>query len=201
MIDTLRQLADACCGDHRPDCPISPIWAKEKNLGVTTPVGKSRSLVTSTHTMFLHRIDSDRTARPSRCLVFRGCRALELNRNGEGRTQLRRPMPQPPRDWYAVAALLDATGQLSGKAKGRDDPRARRPARLGRDPFPSGVTGGEQIHDYMTLPDAGSRTRTRSILGSALFGALLLFVAGFSQPDALHAATHDTRHAYRLSCN
>ncbi len=22
MIDTLRQLADACCGDHRPDCPI-----------------------------------------------------------------------------------------------------------------------------------------------------------------------------------
>ncbi len=45
----------------------------------------------------------------------------------------------------------------------------------------------------LTLPAAGSRTRTRSILGSALFGALLLFVAGFSQPDALHAATHDTR--------
>lgn len=22
MIDTLRQLADACCGDDRPDCPI-----------------------------------------------------------------------------------------------------------------------------------------------------------------------------------
>ena len=22
MIDTLRHLADACCGDHRPDCPI-----------------------------------------------------------------------------------------------------------------------------------------------------------------------------------
>lgn len=22
MIDTLRQLADACCGDHRPECPI-----------------------------------------------------------------------------------------------------------------------------------------------------------------------------------
>ena len=22
MMDTLRQLADACCGDHRPDCPI-----------------------------------------------------------------------------------------------------------------------------------------------------------------------------------
>lgn len=22
MMDTLRQLADACCGDHRPECPI-----------------------------------------------------------------------------------------------------------------------------------------------------------------------------------
>jgi len=22
MMDSLRQLADACCGDHRPDCPI-----------------------------------------------------------------------------------------------------------------------------------------------------------------------------------
>ena len=22
MMDTLRHLADACCGDHRPDCPI-----------------------------------------------------------------------------------------------------------------------------------------------------------------------------------
>jgi MerR family gold-responsive transcriptional activator of gol and ges genes len=22
MMETLRQLADACCGDHRPDCPI-----------------------------------------------------------------------------------------------------------------------------------------------------------------------------------
>ncbi|MCA0270886.1 MAG: Cu(I)-responsive transcriptional regulator [Proteobacteria bacterium] len=22
MIDTLRHLADVCCGDHRPDCPI-----------------------------------------------------------------------------------------------------------------------------------------------------------------------------------
>lgn len=22
MIDTLSELADACCGDHRPDCPI-----------------------------------------------------------------------------------------------------------------------------------------------------------------------------------
>ncbi len=53
----------------------------------------------------------------------------------------------------------------------------------------------------LTLPAAGSRTRTRSILGSALFGALLLFVAGFSQPDALHAATHDTRHATGFPCH
>jgi cobalt transporter subunit CbtB len=53
----------------------------------------------------------------------------------------------------------------------------------------------------LTFPVARSQTSTRSILGTALFGALLLFVAGFSQPDALHAATHDTRHATGFPCH
>lgn len=41
MIDTLRHLADACCGDHRPDCPIltdlgkgpDPQWAGDASTG------------------------------------------------------------------------------------------------------------------------------------------------------------------------
>jgi Cu(I)-responsive transcriptional regulator len=33
MIDTLRHLASACCGDHRPDCPI----LTDLGLGPTPP--------------------------------------------------------------------------------------------------------------------------------------------------------------------
>jgi cobalt transporter subunit CbtB len=53
----------------------------------------------------------------------------------------------------------------------------------------------------LTLPVASSQSSARSILGTALFGAMLLFVAGFSQPDALHASTHDTRHATGFPCH
>ena len=35
MIDTLRHLADACCGDHRPDCPI----LADLGQGVDQPSG------------------------------------------------------------------------------------------------------------------------------------------------------------------
>ena len=38
MIDTLRHLADACCGDHRPDCPILADLGQGTEPG---PVGKS----------------------------------------------------------------------------------------------------------------------------------------------------------------
>jgi cobalt transporter subunit CbtB len=53
----------------------------------------------------------------------------------------------------------------------------------------------------LTLPVTNSQSSVRSILGTALLGAFLLFVAGFSQPDALHAATHDTRHATGFPCH
>lgn len=32
IINTLRQLADACCGDHRPDCPILADLAQEQEI-------------------------------------------------------------------------------------------------------------------------------------------------------------------------
>jgi len=32
-------------------------------------------------------------------------------------------------------------------------------------------------------------------------GAILVFGTGFAAPDALHSATHDTRHAMGLPCH
>jgi cobalt transporter subunit CbtB len=54
-----------------------------------------------------------------------------------------------------------------------------------------------------TLILAGSRSNDslRQIFVSAVLGVVLLFVAGFSQPDSLHAATHDTRHATGFPCH
>lgn len=34
-----------------------------------------------------------------------------------------------------------------------------------------------------------------------VFGLLIVFAAGFAQPQALHNATHDTRHAFGLPCH
>ncbi len=33
------------------------------------------------------------------------------------------------------------------------------------------------------------------------FGLFLLWGAGFAQPEALHNATHDTRHAFAFPCH
>ena len=41
----------------------------------------------------------------------------------------------------------------------------------------------------------------RPILTTAFLGTCLLFVAGFSSPDTLHASTHDTRHATGFPCH
>ena len=53
----------------------------------------------------------------------------------------------------------------------------------------------------LTLPVTNSQSSVQSILCTAVVGAFLIFVAGFSQPDALHAATHDTRHATGFPCH
>lgn len=43
MIDTLRHLADACCGDHRPDCPILADLG-QGDLSVSARHGRSADL-------------------------------------------------------------------------------------------------------------------------------------------------------------
>lgn len=40
-----------------------------------------------------------------------------------------------------------------------------------------------------------------SIASVAVLGAVILFVAGFAQADALHGSTHDTRHAAGFACH
>ncbi|TRX76661.1 CbtB domain-containing protein [Pseudomonas mangiferae] len=38
-------------------------------------------------------------------------------------------------------------------------------------------------------------------IGSCLLGALLVYFAGFSHIDAVHNATHDTRHSTAFPCH
>lgn len=68
---------------------------------------------------------------------------------------------------------------------------------------PSGVTGG--VHDMQTetlsKPLSQTTDTVTAILVSALLGAAVLFMAGFASPEALHAATHDARHATGFPCH
>ena len=49
---------------------------------------------------------------------------------------------------------------------------------------------------------AAARGQTALSAGMAfLLGLFLLYGAGFAQPDALHNAAHDTRHAFVFPCH
>ena len=50
---------------------------------------------------------------------------------------------------------------------------------------------------------AGQTVSKRLLAGAAaaLFGLVIVYVAGFAHPQALHNATHDTRHAFALPCH
>ncbi len=41
----------------------------------------------------------------------------------------------------------------------------------------------------------------RPAIWAALLGALIIFFVGFAQPQALHDAAHDTRHAAAFPCH
>ena len=43
--------------------------------------------------------------------------------------------------------------------------------------------------------------RARLIVGSAVLGVTLIFLAGFAAPDIVHNAAHDTRHAAAFPCH
>ena len=46
-----------------------------------------------------------------------------------------------------------------------------------------------------------SKTNILPIASAAFLGLLILFVAGHSQSDILHAAAHDVRHATGFPCH
>ena len=52
-------------------------------------------------------------------------------------------------------------------------------------------------------PIAGATLSTRILAGCAavLMGFAVFFLTGFAAPDAIHNATHDTRHALGLPCH
>jgi cobalt transporter subunit CbtB len=51
------------------------------------------------------------------------------------------------------------------------------------------------------VPAIRSGSRIAPALAAFALGVALLFAAGFAWPDALHNATHDTRHALGLPCH
>ncbi|VAW10047.1 hypothetical protein MNBD_ALPHA09-1505 [hydrothermal vent metagenome] len=42
---------------------------------------------------------------------------------------------------------------------------------------------------------------TLQAVAAGLLGLFILWGTGFAQPDALHNAAHDTRHAFALPCH
>ncbi len=48
---------------------------------------------------------------------------------------------------------------------------------------------------------AQSQSKLASILFVAVLGAGIIFAAGYAQPDALHDAAHDLRHATGFPCH
>ncbi|MHA1524672.1 MAG: CbtB domain-containing protein [Alphaproteobacteria bacterium] len=48
------------------------------------------------------------------------------------------------------------------------------------------------------LSKAGARVPA---IAAMVLGAVLLFGTVFAQPNALHAATHDVRHAFAMPCH
>ena len=52
-----------------------------------------------------------------------------------------------------------------------------------------------------SLAPAVAQSRIAGALFAILFGLVLVGGAGFVQADALHAAAHDTRHAFGLPCH
>jgi len=55
--------------------------------------------------------------------------------------------------------------------------------------------------EALSKPISQTTDMASAILVSALLGAAVLFMAGFASPEALHAATHDTRHATGFPCH
>lgn len=70
----------------------------------------------------------------------------------------------------------------------------------------STAVGGTAREDAMissarSLSPAAAQSRIVPALFAILFGIVLVGGAGFVQADSLHAAAHDTRHAFGLPCH
>lgn len=52
-----------------------------------------------------------------------------------------------------------------------------------------------------TAVRTASSTRLAAGVIATLLGVFILYGAGFAQPNALHNAAHDTRHAFTFPCH
>ena len=56
------------------------------------------------------------------------------------------------------------------------------------------------LHSSATLASSGSATVLSAALALTL-GVFMLFGVGFAQPELLHNAAHDARHAFTFPCH
>ena len=54
---------------------------------------------------------------------------------------------------------------------------------------------------HAAVVEVDRATRVQAALVAALLGAFILLGTGFAQPQALHNAAHDARHAFAFPCH
>ncbi len=64
----------------------------------------------------------------------------------------------------------------------------------------SSVQSNSIMHVSQAVPVSDSSTGFAPVFAAA-FGIAILFAVGFAQPQLLHDAAHDTRHAISFPCH
>ncbi len=84
----------------------------------------------------------------------------------------------------------------------RDDPQSQETCHVDNNPTVGETGKGVRHMTTKTLVRAESvDTKLASIMAVLVFGAGLLFAAGYAQATVLHDAAHDQRHAMAFPCH
>ena len=58
-----------------------------------------------------------------------------------------------------------------------------------------------EMNATQTVSASGENSRVIAPIAAVTLGMFILFVAGLAQPNVLHNAAHDTRHAVAFPCH
>jgi len=65
----------------------------------------------------------------------------------------------------------------------------------------NGIVSQASIRLFLSTASTCVTSRHVATMAALLFGALLIFGAGFAGADVLHNAAHDGRHAFAFPCH